>query len=239
MKWVRYLLIGLSFTVGVALISLPPISRWWNNKFHVAAAHAYYSQASQLSQAEIDLHLSRAYKHNEFLYQIRQSHPNSLFLSYAAILPEDYKDILNVGGVMARLEIPVIGLDLPILHGTDPETMLNGVAHIEGTSFPIGGLNTHSAMTAHSGMHNVRLFSRLEHMDMGDVFIISVLDRRLVYVVDDIRVIEPHEILHLRIVPGEDMVTLITCTPIGINTHRLLVRGVRCTAYGVDVTGAE
>ena len=207
--------------------------------FKVAAARTYYTQAQELSQEEIDNHFNRAYEHNRFLYGISKSHPYTLLITCRAIVPEDYKDILNVGGVMARLQIPVIGADLPVLHGTDPETMLNGVVHIEGTSFPIGGMGTHSALTAHSGMHNVTLFSRLNEMDIGDVFIISVLDRRLVYVVDYIRVIMPHEISYLRIVPEADLVTLITCTPITVNTHRLLVRGVRCTAYDNDATGID
>ena len=214
--------------LGIALIGYPIISSWWNDMLQVSAARAYYTQALQLSQEEVDNHFRRAYAHNQFLYSIQQSHPNTLLLSCRAMLPEDYHDILNVGGVMARLQIPAIGADLPVLHGTAHETMLNGVAHIEGSSFPIGGAGTHSALTAHSGMHNVTLFSRLQELNIGDEFTITVLDRRLVYVVDDIRVIEPNDIMHLRIVPDADLVTLITCTPIAVNTHRLLVRGVRC-----------
>ena len=200
MRYGKYIVVGL-ILLSVALISFPVVSSWWNDMFKVAAARAYYIKAQELSQEKIYYHFTRAYEHNRFLYELGQMHPYSLWQSYRAILPEDYKDILNVGGVMARLQIPVIGADLPVLHGTDPETMLNGVVHIEGTSFPIGGVGTHSALTAHSGMHNVTLFSHLQEISIGDEFIISVLDRRLVYVVDDIRVIKPYEISYLRIVP--------------------------------------
>ena len=225
--------VAILIAVGLSLISYPSARGWWVNRIHVAMARAYYHEASQLSQEEIDSHFQRAYAHNAFL-----SSTNALILGCKTMVPEDYNDILNVGGVMSRLVIPTIAADLPVLHGTEPETLANGVGHLEGTSFPTGGYGTHSALTAHSGMPYARFFNRLHELEIGNKFYIYVLDRRLVYKVEYITIIWPHEIYVLRILPDADMVSLITCTPITVNTHRLIVRGVRIK-YDCDATGAE
>ena len=143
------------------------------------------------------------------------------------VLPDNYEQILNIGGIMARLEIPQIEADLPLLHGTQPEVLARGVGHLEGSSLPIGGYGTHAVFTAHSGMPHARFFSRLHELEIGDNFYVTTLGKRMVYQVDYIKVILPNETWHLNIQPGKDLVTLITCTPIHVNTHRLLVRGVR------------
>ena len=208
--------------LGLGFIFYPYISQWWNNRRHVAVARAYYREASQLPQEEIEQHFYRAFEHNQFLYET-----NSMRFGDRAPIPEDYYDILSVSGVMARLVIPAINVDLPILHGTTYEAMLNGVAHLEGSSFPTGGYGTHAVFTAHSGMHNVIFFSRLHELEEGDFFYIYVLDQRLVYMVDNITIILPHQVCGLAIQPDADLVSLITCTPITINTHRLVVRGRR------------
>jgi len=152
---------------------------------------------------------------------------SGLLIGEGALLPYDYAEILNVGGVMARVYVPSVGVDLPVFHGSYPEVLARGVGHLEGTAFPTGGINTHAVLTAHSGMPNARFFTNLEQLVEGDVFYISVLNRRLAYQVDQITVVLPNEIDALRIVPGADHVTLITCTPYTVNTHRLLVRGRR------------
>ena len=219
-----------AFVMLYVLVVYPAISRRANEIAMLAAITAYAQDVSQLSQAEIDMHLYRAYRHNAELALLPRNH--QLMIAEWANVPEDYTDILNIGGTIARLEIASIGVNLPVLHGTGPESMMNGVGHLEGTAFPIGGYSTHSVLMTHSGKRTAPLFSRLHELDIGDTFVIYVLDRRLVYEVDHIIAILPYEIEHLRVVPDADMVTLITCTPILVNTHRLLVRGVRCPAHG-------
>ena len=219
-----------SFLLGLLLISYSFVGSWWSNWIVSAAARAYHREATGLSQLEIDWHFQRAYNHNAELSRLDET--SFLWLGHFARLPDDYMDILNVGGVMARLRIPSIRVDLPILHTTSQDVMEGGVGHLEGTAFPTGGYGNHTAMTAHSGAPT-HFFSRLYRLEEGDLFYIYVLDRRLVYQVDRITVILPSEIEHLRVEPGRDLVTLITCTPIHVNTHRLLVRGVR-VGYGSD-----
>ena len=195
-----------------------------------AVAMTYSLDVAQLSQAQIDCHFYRAYEHNAFIYGANyhgRTVVQGQWLGEAFPTPDYYTELLNVGGVMARLVIPTINVDLPVLHGTTPDVMIRGVGHLEGTSLPTGGYGTHTVLTTHSGKFSATLFSRLHELDIGDTFTIYVLDRQLVYKVDSIIVILPHEIEHLRVDPDADLVTLITCTPIYVNTHRLLVRGVR------------
>lgn len=142
-----------------------------------------------------------------------------------------YQRLLNVGdGVMGSIKIPKIGVDLPIRHGTSNTALEQGAGHLYGTSLPVGGTSTHSVITGHRGMVNAAMFTRLDEMRLGDAFYIDVMGDELAYQVDDIAVIEPNDTSKLRIVPGEDRVTLMTCTPYGINTQRLLV-----SAHRVDV----
>lgn len=142
---------------------------------------------------------------------------------------EQYYEILNFtnDGVMGYIKIPRIGVNLPIYHGTDQEHMLKGVGHLVGTSLPIGGVDSHAVLSAHSGLSSADLFTNLVDLEKGDLFYIYVLDEVLAYEVDNIKVVKPTETDDLRITKGEDYVTLVTCTPFGINSHRLLVRGHR------------
>ena len=222
MKRLPEIFVVVLLVLGIGILGYGALIGWWNNLFHVAAARTYYQEASQLPQDEIDQHFRRAYEHNEHLRNL-----GSQWFGAIAPIPADYTYILNVNGVMARLLIPSIAVDLPVLHTTTPETLARGVGHLEGSSFPIGGYGTHTALTTHSGIPNARLFNRLHELVIGDYFYIYVLNRRLVYRVDSITTILPNEIEALRIDPDADLVTLITCTPITVNTHRLLVRGAR------------
>ena len=140
-----------------------------------------------------------------------------------------YDDLLAIGdaGLMGRLRIPVIEVDLPIYHGTSEQTLLKGVGHLQGTSLPVGGEGTRTVLTAHRGLASATLFTNLDKVKVGDVFTVSVLDRVYAYEVFDISVIAPEESEALQAVPGEDQATLITCTPLGINSHRILVTGKR------------
>lgn len=142
---------------------------------------------------------------------------------------EQYYEILNFtnDGVMGYIKIPRIGVNLPIYHGTDQEHMLKGVGHLVGTSLPIGGVDSHAVLSAHSGLSSADLFTNLVDLEKGDLFYIYVLDEVLAYEVNNIKVVKPTETDDLRITKGEDYVTLVTCTPFGINSHRLLVRGHR------------
>lgn len=142
---------------------------------------------------------------------------------------EDYENQLNLAGdgIMGYVEIPLIKVNLPIYHGTDSETLDVGIGHLLGTSLPVGGTSTHSVLTAHSGMANQKLFSDLDKLEHGDVFYLQVLGETLAYQVDAINTVLPYDTTYLGITEGEDYCTLVTCTPFGINTHRLLVRGTR------------
>jgi len=211
--------------VGSALLLYPTFCTWRSDRALQQIVQTYYEETAPMSQEEIDDHFRRAYEHNEFLRDI--SLMSGLLIGEGALIPYDYDEILNVGGVMARVEVPSVGVDLPVFHGSYPEVLARGVGHLEGTAFPTGGINTHAVLTAHSGMPNARFFTNLEQLAEGDIFYVSVLNRRLAYQVDQITVVLPSEIDALRIVPGADHVTLVTCTPYTINTHRLLVRGRR------------
>ncbi len=145
------------------------------------------------------------------------------------MLSHPYDTLLdpNGNGLMGSIEIPKLNLKLAIYHGLGTEALENGVGHVEGTSLPIGGEGTHAVLAGHRGLPSARLFTDLDQMQIGDTFLIHVLDQTLAYKVDQIKTVLPEETEDLAIVPGEDHVTLITCTPYGVNTHRLLVRGVR------------
>lgn len=142
---------------------------------------------------------------------------------------EEYESLLDISdnGVIARVEIPAIGVDLPVFHGTGEEALKKGAGHLRRTSLPVGGTGTHAVITGHTGLSSAKLFTDLNLMEVGDIFFIHCLGQTLAYQVDCIRVVEPTETEDLRIDPEQDYVTLVTCTPYGINTHRLLVRGSR------------
>lgn len=146
----------------------------------------------------------------------------------AASEDTEYQSLLDTGdGVMGSVNIPKISVELPIYHGTSEEALADGAGHLYGTSLPVGGLNTHAVITGHRGLVSAPMFTRLDEMHEGDYFYIDIMGEKLGYMVDSITVIEPDDTLKLRVVPGEDRVTLMTCTPYGVNTHRMLVSGHR------------
>jgi sortase A len=140
-----------------------------------------------------------------------------------------YNSILNISGngIMGYVSIPKLGVELPLYHGISAEVLNIACGHLEGTSLPVGGENTHCVLSAHRGLPHAKLFTELDKMEVGDTFTITVLDRTITYQVDQIKVVRPDEIDDVQIVPGEDLCTLLTCTPYGVNSHRLLVRGTR------------
>jgi len=210
---------------GFLLLFYPDLSNLQKSIVHDAILREYDRMVAQLTPEQIEQQLNDAAIHNAVLGSLTQVQP--LLLGEIAPLPANYNETLYVDGLMAWIDIPIIDVSLPVLHGSEPEVLARGVGHLEGTAFPVGGYSTHSVLTAHSGLAGIRMFTNLERLVYGDVFFISVLDQRLAYQVDQINVILPHEIELLRVTPGQDHMTLITCTPFAINTHRLLVRGTR------------
>lgn len=215
--------IVLTGVVGLGLVLYPTVANWWNN-LHQGYAIANYEHAV----VEMDPH-----EHDDFFaaaedYNVRLA-DRGLYLHLNDEETRDYESKLNVtpAGIMGIIEIPKIDVTLPIYHGTSPEVLIEAVGHIAGTSLPVGGLGTHCCVSGHRGLPSARLFSDLDTLERGDEFSITVLDRVLTYEVDQIRTVLPDEIDEIAIDPGQDYFTLVTCTPYGVNTHRLLVRGHR------------
>ena len=210
---------------GAGFFLYPDIANWWNGRSQSTMVTQFYEDVAAMQQEELDNQLQRARDFNATLRDVNIEDP----FADAADLPYHYMETLNVGGVMARIQIPRVNVDLPVLHGTSHSVLDTAAGHLAGTSFPIGGPGTHAVITAHSGLSHSRMFTDLldGNIAIGDQFFISVMDQRLAYEVDQISVVYPHEVELLRIYPGEDFVTLITCTPITVNSHRLLIRGTR------------
>jgi len=220
---------ALMIVLGIAIVFYPNIRTRLSARTQAIILEQHQEEVEALYSEIIANHFRRANEVNFALSLLPED--ETLYLAEEAVLPHDYMEILNIGGVMARLSIPIIDVDLPVFHTTNSDVLEIGVGHLEGTSFPIGGEGTHAVLTAHTALPIARLFSDLEHgVDIGDIFHIHVLDQRLTYEVDQIIIVLPHEVRELRIIPDEDFVTLMTCTPYALNTHRLLVRGRRISS---------
>lgn len=216
----------LVLLLGVLLIFYPDISAWYNGRIHTGLLQAYNEEIAQMERAEIARQFERARAYNDALGGMQIEDP--FMVGSGAVLPTaDYMETLQVGGMMAQIEIPVIGVNLPVFHTTSAQVLERGVGHIEGTSFPIGGMGTHAVLTGHSGLVSATMFNDLVDLVAGDLFFVHVLGETLAYQVDQLTVVLPHEVETLRIAQDADFVTLITCVPYAINTHRLLVRGFR------------
>lgn len=216
------LILILVFLVGLGILLYPSVSNWWNSRVQSRAIVDYDAVVANQSKEDYDEEFAKADAYNQALSKL-----SSPLMNYDQI--EGYEEILNVTGtgIMGYIEIPRINVKLPIYHGTSDAVLNVAVGHLEGTSLPVGGSGTHCVLSAHRGLPSAKLFTNLDKVEEGDTFTITVLDRLLTYEVDQIRIVEPQEVNELDIVPGEDYVTLLTCTPYGINTHRLLVRGHR------------
>lgn len=219
-KVVYYLLIG--FLVGISLLLYPAISDFWNSKRQTRAIYEYESVLQNMEPADYTDIFENAEAYNKALYELRDP-----LVNYEQI--EGYFDTLKVGkeSVMGYITIERIKVELPIYHGTSDSVLNSGVGHLQGSSLPIGGENTHSVLSTHRGLPSSKLFTDLDRVEIGDTFEITVLDRIYIYQVDQIKIVEPTEVGDLYITKGNDYCTLVTCTPYGINSHRLLVRGVR------------
>lgn len=219
-KTVIFLTLG--FLVGISMLLYPAFSNFWNSKTSSRAIVNYESVLEHLKPEDYSAMFQTAYNYNQALYET----------DYPLMDYEDvpgYYDTLKLPGssIIGYVKIDKIGVELPIYHGTSDEVLDVGVGHLEGSSLPVGGENTHSVMSAHRGLPSAKLFTDLDRLEPGDTFQITVLDQILTYQVDQVKVITPTEVEDLLIAEGKDYCTLFTCTPYGINTHRLLVRGIR------------
>jgi len=215
----------LLFLIGAGLMLYPDIASSQASRSHAGLVEQYHREIEDLPNEEILDHFKRAKAYNESLIG---RHIEDPFLpGSGTVIPTNYYDILNISHTMGVIEIPIIDLKIPIFHGTGEDVLMRGVGHIPNTPFPIGQLGKHAVLTGHTAIPTSRLFTDLELLEIDDIFIITVLGERMMYQVDQINVVLPHEISDLRNIPDEDLVTLVTCTPYAINSHRLLVRGTR------------
>ena len=219
-KTVLFLTIG--FLVGICILLYPAFSNYWNSKTQSRAITNYESVLENLKPEDYTAIFENAHTYNKALYET-----DFPLTDYRKV--PGYYDTIRIAenDMIGYLKIDRIGVELPIYHGTSDDVLNRGVGHLEGSSLPVGGENTHCIMSAHRGLPSSKLFTDLDRVEKGDTFQITVLDQVLTYQVDFIKVIEPNDISDLQIIEGGDYCTLFTCTPYGINTHRLLVRGIR------------
>ena len=210
----------VSFFIGLSVLLYPSISSYWNSKTQSEAIVDYESMLSQYKPEDYTAIFAEADAYNKQLAQLNEP------LVEHNRLP-DYNSILNVGGtgMMGYITVPKISQELPVYHGTSDGVLSVAVGHLQGTSLPVGGENTHCVVSAHRGLPTAVLFTHLDRMEIGDMFYFTILDRTITYEVDQIRIVEPDDAGLIQIKDGKDYCTLLTCTPYGINTQRLLVRG--------------
>lgn len=216
------LFLSLGFLVGICILLYPAFSDYWNSKTQSRAITNYEAVLENLKAEDYSAIFENAHAYNKALYET-----NYPLTDYKSV--PGYYDTLSVteNDMIGYLKIERISVELPIYHGTSDDVLNKGVGHLQGSSLPVGGENTHCVMSAHRGLPSSKLFTDLDRVEIGDTFQIVILDQVLTYQVDFIKIIEPTDVNDLRIIDGGDYCTLFTCTPYGINTHRLLVRGIR------------
>ncbi|MBQ9156979.1 MAG: class C sortase [Eubacterium sp.] len=217
------LILVLILLTGVGIMAYPTFSDWWNSFHQSRAIAGYVEKVAEMNEQDIDKMWTEAERYNAAL----RKKSNRFMMSEAD--KKEYNSILDVTGtgIMGYIDIPKIDVSLPIYHGTNEAVLQIAIGHIEGSSLPIGGIGTHAVLSGHRGLPSAKLFSDIDQLESGDRFVIQVLDRTMTYEVDQIRIVLPSELQDLEIDEKQDYVTLITCTPYGVNTHRLLVRGHR------------
>ena len=224
------ILLILIFLVGLSLLLYPAVSDYWN-AFHQSRAIAEYT--SQVDELDPEIY--------EKLWADAERYNQTLLNKTDRFVMSDeekaeYESLLNITdtGIMGYIEIPAIDCSLPIYHGTDESALQVAIGHLEGSSLPAGGKGTHCVLSGHRGLPSARLFTDIDKMTRGDTFILRVLNKTLTYEVDQILTVDPYDLSALEIDPDQDYCTLVTCTPYGINTHRLLVRGHRVANRAED-----
>ena len=210
----------VSFFIGLSVLLYPSISSYWNSKTQTKAIIDYEGMLARIKAEDFSTYFEEADEYNRKLRQLEAP-----FTDYEA-LPE-YWDILDVSGtgMMGYITVPKISQELPVYHSTRDSVLAIAVGHFQGSSLPVGGESTHSVVSAHRGLPSATLFTHLDRMEVGDLFYFTILDRVFTYEVDQIHIVEPHDISLIQVEEGMDYCTLLTCTPYGINSHRLLVRG--------------
>ncbi len=229
------IILVLILLVGLSVMLYPSVSDWWNSRVQTQAIANYDAAVEELDDNQYEEILAAANAYNEELAEIGSS------FSDPDVIP-GYEDLLNVAGtgIMGYITIPVINVQIPIYHGTSEEVLNVAAGHLQGSSLPVGGESTHSVISAHRGLPSARLFTDIDRLEAGDTFTITVLNEILTYEVEEINIVLPSETSRLNIVSGKDYVTLMTCTPYGINTHRLLVRARRIeTVYPNNIKVAS
>ena len=216
------ILLVLMLFVGVCGLLYPSVSQYWNTKTQTRTVENYREILESLQPEDYEEYLAAAEEYNAKLGEL-----GAPLTEYSRL--EGYEDILNVGGngVMGYVTIPKLSVELPLYHGISAEVLNVACGHLQGTAFPVGGEGTHCVLSAHRGLPHAKLFTDLDKMEIGDTFQITVLNRTVTYQVDQIKVVRPEDVEDVQIVEGEDLCTLLTCTPYGVNSHRLLVRGTR------------
>lgn len=223
----------ISFLTGLILCLYPLVSGIVEQQSQKDVVATYQQMIENSSSYSIEDTLTKADEYNRALFRSKTSVLNSEEINILS--EENYNQTLNMGnGIMGSIEIPKISVNLPIYHGTSDEILSAGVGHVNGSSLPIGGSSRKSILTGHRGLPSSKLFTRLDELELNDLFFISVLNETLAYKVVNIQVIEPEDVSSLEIEEGRDLVSLITCTPYGVNTHRLVVTGER-TIYEKSV----
>lgn len=222
-KHISTIFIILIFLVGLGFISYPTVSNLWNQAHQSRAIATYSKQVEKLDDSSNKEMLKAARKYNKELLK-KADH-----WKLSKKDKKKYESLLDVSGtgIMGYIEIPKIDCSLPVYHGTDEGALQIAIGHLEGSSLPVGGKSSHCVLSGHRGLPSARLFTDLDQMEEGDTFILNILGHKLAYEVDQIKVVLPEEMSDLEIQEGKDLCTLVTCTPYGINTHRLLVRGHR------------
>lgn len=218
--WPMVLAMVLLLTVSIGLIAYPVVSDWYSERVRSTVQADYVEMIEDQSNEEIRDTLAAARAYNESLYTVQTDSSDEKYI---------YQELLNIGetGIMGYVEVPVIDVTLPIYHTTDDSVLQIGAGHMEGTSLPVGGSNTHTVLSAHSGMSGSRMFTDLDKVSAGDLVILKVLGETLAYEVTGSEVVLPSAVDKIQIEGDKDLVTLITCVPYGVNTHRLLVRAER------------
>lgn len=218
------------FLIGLGIFLYPIVSNIYSTKVYQAVINDYTEAIDKLNSKEIDAEREKADKHNEELKDAQLDFVDPFTTEKTKKKDKgnkSYYDALNIGPALGSIEIPKINLDLPIFHGTSEKVLSRGVGHLENSSFPMGKNGTHSVLTAHRGLPSSKLFRHLDKLEEGDTFYVSVLDEKYAYEVYDVDIVLPDETTWLKMQEDENLVTLLTCEPYMINTHRLLVKGKR------------
>ncbi len=236
-KLATYIIIPILFLAGLSLLLYPLVANKWNDYRQSQLISSYDTEISQMEESggiDYEAQWARAHSFNDSL--IPYILPDSFAIAEATEENSEYMACLNLtgNGIMGYVEIPKIDVKIPIYHTTSDEVLQTAAGHLEGSSLPVGGEDTHAVLSAHRGLPSATLFTDLDRLEEGDYFLLYILDDILCYQVDQTTVVEPQETEALAVVKGEDLVTLLTCTPYGVNSHRLLVRGHR-VAYEPEV----